>query len=689
MAERSDAEARGRDHVLEEQPTLVRELEERESQARAATLRLDQEAADLRASEALLDELDARRQTFDRDRGEEDQLIDRSRSEEERARRLEARGRDLDRETSRWTEALGRSGELARQREELVAFLLRLDERLLLMRAEREARGRDLADLSGADARLASVREALRHGVEERDRADREANELDQELKRLLAEGPQKEPPAPTRRTVPEIERSLEEARARAESSLASISRLEHIAAENEELRTVGICPRCHQKVDPAEFAVHFQEVAEELARDRVALGAARSEIEALGEERKSRERYERSLQRWTDLESARRSARDRTERAAAQRLASVDRVDQLGTGVRTEETEVARLRPRADGARAVLDELARLESERTAVETHRMELSKEVDEARGADATLARLAAERSAWVSETAELERQQTDRRAALQRLRDRLAGLPRLAEEILAARARRESARSAIAQTERSLERARTLVESHRARLADIDALIRERQERLDAATRHRELATWFGQAFREAVLSLEHRLLARAQAEFERELARFFTILVEDPALIARCDAAFSPAVEIDGEWTPAEALSGGERTALALAFRLALGQVVRGAGRLKLESLILDEPTDGFSPEQVVRMGELLDGLGLPQVLLVSHEVQLAAIADRVVRVQKEGGRSVLQAGAETASLDGSGSAGQPAAPIGARRRVRSPRLDAPAPGRT
>ena len=98
---------------------------------------------------------------------------------------------------------------------------------------------------------------------------------------------------------------------------------------------------------------------------------------------------------------------------------------------------------------------------------------------------------------------------------------------------------------------------------------------------------------------------------------------------------------FSPAVEIDGEWTPAEALSGGERTALALAFRLALGQVVRAAGRLKLETLILDEPTDGLFAEQVVRMGELLDGLGLPQVLLVSHEAQLTAIADRVVRVEK------------------------------------------------
>jgi len=44
-------------------------------------------------------------------------------------------------------------------------------------------------------------------------------------------------------------------------------------------------------------------------------------------------------------------------------------------------------------------------------------------------------------------------------------------------------------------------------------------------------------------------------------------------------------------------------------------------------------------------------MGELLEELALPQVILVSHESQLAAIADRVVRVQKVDGRSLLEEG--------------------------------------
>ena len=63
---------------------------------------------------------------------------------------------------------------------------------------------------------------------------------------------------------------------------------------------------------------------------------------------------------------------------------------------------------------------------------------------------------------------------------------------------------------------------------------------------------------------------------------------------------------------------------------------------------MRLDTLVLDEPTDGFSPEQVQRMGELLGELGIPQVVLVSHEALLNGVADRVVRVRKEAGVSEL-----------------------------------------
>ncbi len=686
MADRSEAEARGRDHLLEERPRIVLEVAERESQLNMGTTDLARENAELSAAEAHLAELEARGQAVERDRGEEAPLVDRVRADEERLRALDERGRRIAADRLLWESRRAATPDIEARRAAGLATLASLDASLAGLRREREAGTLAVAALAAAEARRASARDAITHASAEVERREQEVGGLREELSRLQAEGPQEEPPAPTRRAIAEIERAVEEVRGRVERSLGDISRWEHIASEDEELRNAGVCPRCHQKVDPNEFAVHYREVSEALGQERIVLASLRGEASKLTEERGARERYERNRQRWSDLETARGSAQERLNRTEAHLAEIRERRETLHVALRSAEDEFARLRPLAERASATVAEVARLENERAVHERRNAILATELESARTAESTVLRLLEEDGTWRGEREELARQLGERRENLARVRQRLSDASGLSEEIGSVRHRVDSARRAVAQTERTRERARTLVESAHARLAEIDVLLRERQQRLDEALRHRELATWFGNAFREAILALEHRLLARAHAEFEHDFTRFFTILVEDPSLLARSDASFSPAVEIEGEWTPAEALSGGERTALALAFRLALGQVVRAAGRLKLETLILDEPTDGFSPEQVVRMGELLDGLGLPQVLLVSHEMQLTAIADRVVRVQKEGGRSILV----TTGPEGAEGAAIPAeapSPIARRRRVRTPRLDAAGAG--
>ncbi|HEV2449195.1 MAG TPA: hypothetical protein VGU43_02150, partial [Thermoplasmata archaeon] len=228
--------------------------------------------------------------------------------------------------------------------------------------------------------------------------------------------------------------------------------------------------------------------------------------------------------------------------------------------------------------------------------------------------------------------------------------RLAGLPALEEELRAHRGQLSTMRSALEASLAQLARARQGEESTRKQLEESAERLREREEWRASARAERSRAQWVKGEFRQGLIELERRRLARAHAEFTRLLSQYFSRLIDDPTLLARCDAAFTPEVELEGESTPAEALSGGERTALALAYRLAMGAMVRGSGRLKLDTLILDEPTDGFSPEQVLRLGELLASLAAPQLLLVSHERQLEAIADHVVLVRKVEGSSRLEA---------------------------------------
>ena len=125
------------------------------------------------------------------------------------------------------------------------------------------------------------------------------------------------------------------------------------------------------------------------------------------------------------------------------------------------------------------------------------------------------------------------------------------------------------------------------------------------------------------------------------------------MLMEEETISVRLDAEFTPLVSQDGYETVVEHLSGGEKTSVALAYRLALNRVLNELLRdvKTRDLLILDEPTDGFSTEQLDRVREVLDQLRLRQVIIVSHEAQLEGCVDHVLRVVKEEHESRLLAG--------------------------------------
>ena len=107
------------------------------------------------------------------------------------------------------------------------------------------------------------------------------------------------------------------------------------------------------------------------------------------------------------------------------------------------------------------------------------------------------------------------------------------------------------------------------------------------------------------------------------------------------------DEDFTPHVEREGYDQDVQSLSGGEKTSVALAYRLALNTIVQevSAG-MKSNLLILDEPTDGFSKEQLFKMRDILDEIKCPQVIMVSHEKELENFADQIFQLTKSGGVS-------------------------------------------
>jgi DNA repair protein SbcC/Rad50 len=206
-----------------------------------------------------------------------------------------------------------------------------------------------------------------------------------------------------------------------------------------------------------------------------------------------------------------------------------------------------------------------------------------------------------------------------------------------------RARQEDKEASL-----ELSRAKTELADATKDLQRLDLEVKKKERALAEARRLGSYQAWLSSFFRPTVHLIEKQTLTQAASRFNEHFQRFFTSLVDDPDMVVRVSEDFSPLFEREGFEQDFEALSGGERTSMALAYRFALNSVVRESVASRPELVILDEPTDGFSKEQVYKMRGLLDELDSRQVILVSHERELEPMADHIFRVEKKNGTSVV-----------------------------------------
>src|SRR3989338_826266 len=136
--------------------------------------------------------------------------------------------------------------------------------------------------------------------------------------------------------------------------------------------------------------------------------------------------------------------------------------------------------------------------------------------------------------------------------------------------------------------------------------------------------------------------METAVMQRVKADFTALFRKWFILLVDDVGVSVSLSSTLAPIIEQNGFLVEYENLSGGEKTAAALAYRLALNQVVNElTGMHSRELIVLDEPTDGFSTSQVEKLREVFKELKLKKVILVSHESEVEGFADQVIRLEK------------------------------------------------
>jgi exonuclease SbcC len=187
-----------------------------------------------------------------------------------------------------------------------------------------------------------------------------------------------------------------------------------------------------------------------------------------------------------------------------------------------------------------------------------------------------------------------------------------------------------------------------------RLDEIKERIDQAQKKLEEMEKLDKILGVIG-SIRDAYRSIQPKL----RSEFVKVLKNFVQQILD--SLVGEEGTPIN--ILIDETYTPyvisetsvereVSNLSGGERTLIAFAYRLGLGQLIMqsrtGHG---LSLLLLDEPTESLGREDgsIDRLAEAISRFkAVEQIIAVTHSEAFAEKAEHVIRVEKETGESKI-----------------------------------------
>jgi exonuclease SbcC len=181
-----------------------------------------------------------------------------------------------------------------------------------------------------------------------------------------------------------------------------------------------------------------------------------------------------------------------------------------------------------------------------------------------------------------------------------------------------------------------------------RIGEIKDRIDKAQQKIERMEKIAKVVEIIGN-IRDAYRSIQPKL----RSEFMKVLRNFVQQILdsllggEGPPINVSIDETYTPYVKSEsGVEREVSNLSGGERTLLAFAYRLGLGQLIMqsrtGHG---LSILLLDEPTESLGSEDgsIDRLAEAISRFkAIEQIIAVTHSEAFAEKAEHVIRLEKE-----------------------------------------------
>ncbi len=188
---------------------------------------------------------------------------------------------------------------------------------------------------------------------------------------------------------------------------------------------------------------------------------------------------------------------------------------------------------------------------------------------------------------------------------------------------------------------------TLIENLIQDVGKLTDEIKEKERSRKQLDKLKDYHIWLTEYLIPTLGVIEKHVMQNIHQDFDENFKKWFNLLIDDPSKTGKIDEEFTPIIEQDGFQQEINYLSGGEKTSVALAYRLALNNIVQKVSTgMKSNILIMDEPTDGFSKEQLFKIRDILIELDYPQTIIVSHERELESFADNIFQIVKVDGVS-------------------------------------------
>lgn len=505
-------------------------------------------------------------------------------------------------------------------------------------RLEAEARGGSEEDLAAAKARHAAATHAAQDNRDARERAERATAEVGREEQRVA------------------------QATARATRLKAEASKTAKVAKDTAA-RAAAFPADLDTQVEAAVTT------ADTLGRE---VGALRGEYERLGASIKALAATtdpecptcSTSLANPAALLGTLRQAQDRVKTAGAEKAAAEKAARQA----------VADLRAQADQARSATrdaqyaaEQAAKADADAQAAQAEADEATAHFEALKATSEVAVRAA---QAAVAEQVEVAAEVEAASAALRRAETAAAAAAALTgaqaaaaqaseaarqADTAAQRARADADALAIAEDVKEVAREAFRTAQERFRTAGLateraEADHRVAQEQVGAAERHRDAEDAKVKARAEALADYELKSAVRTALDaFRKERIAAIAPELSEAAtdLIPKMTDGKFVAIELDEEFTPVITddqglqrpvtwLSGGEESAVALALRLALGEIIAGsAGGL----LWMDEPQTAMDAARRPAMMSAVRAIPGRQVIIISHVSEATDMVDLVLDV--------------------------------------------------